>query len=119
VPCRIPLTWGVQGFFIETLDGNGRLPSPERVKRTFTRLKRSAYSQPAIQWAPAWKPEYSETIRGRSVVILPDNDPPKDENGKPHYKGQKHAASVAADLLRVGGEVRIVEVPEGKEFPIG
>jgi len=53
------------------------------------------------------------------VVILPDNDPPKDENGKPHYKGQKHAASVAADLLRVGGEVRIVEVPEGKEFPIG
>ena len=38
-----------------------------------------------------------------------------DEGGKPHYKGQKHAASVAADLLRVGCEVRIVEVPKGKD----
>jgi uncharacterized protein (DUF927 family) len=65
--------------------------------------------------AGKWRPEYSETIRGRSVVLLPDNDPPTDENGKPHYKGQKHAASVAADLLRVGCEVRIVEVPEGKD----
>src|ERR1039458_392730 len=61
------------------------------------------------------RPEYSETVRGRSVVLLPDNDPPTDEHGKPHYKGQKHVASVAADLLRVGCEVRIVEVPQSKD----
>jgi putative DNA primase/helicase len=65
--------------------------------------------------AGKWKSEYAETLRGRSVVLLPDNDPPKDEDGNPHYKGQKHAGSVAADLLRVGCEVRIVEVPEGKD----
>jgi uncharacterized protein (DUF927 family) len=65
--------------------------------------------------AGKWRPEYSEAVRDRSVVILPDNDPPTDEDGKPHYKGQKHAASVATDLLRVGCEVRIVEVPEGKD----
>ncbi len=65
--------------------------------------------------AGKWRPEYSEMIRGRSAVLLPDNDPPIDEGGKPHFKGQKHAASVAADLLRVGCEARIVEVPEGKD----
>jgi uncharacterized protein (DUF927 family) len=55
--------------------------------------------------AGKWHAEYSETLRGRSVVILPDNDGP----------GRKHAAAVAADLLRVGCEVRIVEVPKGKD----
>jgi hypothetical protein len=55
--------------------------------------------------AGKWHPEYSESIRGRSVVILPDNDGP----------GRKHAAAVAADLLRVGCEIRIVEVPTGKD----
>jgi putative DNA primase/helicase len=65
--------------------------------------------------AGKWRPEYSEMVRGRSAALLPDNDPPVDEDGKPHYKGQKHAASVAADLLRVGCKVRIVEVPKGKD----
>jgi uncharacterized protein (DUF927 family) len=55
--------------------------------------------------AGKWRPEYSETIRGRSVVVLPDNDPP----------GRKHAAVVAADLLRVGCDVRIIEIPKGKD----
>jgi uncharacterized protein (DUF927 family) len=65
--------------------------------------------------AGKWRPEYSEMIRSRTVVVLPDNDPPTDEHGGPHYKGQKHAALVAADLLRVGCEVRVVEVPHGKD----
>jgi putative DNA primase/helicase len=55
--------------------------------------------------AGKWRAEYSETLRGRSVVILPDNDGP----------GRKHAAAVAAALLRVGCEVRIVAVPERKD----
>jgi hypothetical protein len=51
--------------------------------------------------AGKWRAEYSEALRGRRVVILPDNDEP----------GRKHAAAVAADLLRVGCQVRIIELP--------
>jgi uncharacterized protein (DUF927 family) len=55
--------------------------------------------------AGKWRTEYSEAMRGRAAVILPDNDQP----------GQAHAAAVAADLLRVGCEVRIVQIPKGKD----
>jgi hypothetical protein len=55
--------------------------------------------------AGKWRAEYSEAIRGRSAVVVPDNDKP----------GRAHAAAVAADLLRVDCEVRIVEVPVGKD----
>jgi putative DNA primase/helicase len=55
--------------------------------------------------AGKWRAEYSDVLRERSVVILPDNDGP----------GRAHAVTVCADLLRVGCEVRIVEVPEGKD----
>ena len=55
--------------------------------------------------AGKWRPEYSDMLRGRSVVMLPDNDEP----------GRKHAAVVAADLLRVGCEVRIVDLPNCKD----
>jgi len=65
--------------------------------------------------AGKWRNQYGETLRGRSVVIIPDADPATDENGKPHYKGQKHAAAVAASLLQHGCEVRIVELPRGKD----
>jgi hypothetical protein len=67
--------------------------------------------------AGKWRTEYSEAIRGRAVVLLPDNDPPTDDDGKPHYKGQKHAAWVAADLLRVGCEVRR-HTPRVSEPPV-
>jgi uncharacterized protein (DUF927 family)/5S rRNA maturation endonuclease (ribonuclease M5) len=55
--------------------------------------------------AGKWRPEYSDALRGRSVIILPDNDEP----------GRQHAAAVSAELLRVGCEVRIVEVPTCKD----
>jgi hypothetical protein len=65
--------------------------------------------------AGKWRQEYSETLSGRNVVVIPDNDPTTDENGNPHCKGQKHAAAVAESLLRYGCEVRIVELPRGKD----
>jgi putative DNA primase/helicase len=55
--------------------------------------------------ASKWRPEYSDAVRRRSVIILPDNDEP----------GRKHAIAVATDLLRVDSSVRIVEVPQGKD----
>ncbi len=55
--------------------------------------------------AGKWRADYSETLRGRSAVILPDNDKP----------GRAHSAAIASDLLRVGCEVRLVELPRGKD----
>jgi putative DNA primase/helicase len=44
---------------------------------------------------------WADYFRGRHIVILPDNDEP----------GRRHAAAVAAALLRVAASVRIVELP--------
>ena len=65
--------------------------------------------------AGKWRHEYAETLSGRTVVVIPDNDPATDENGKSHYKGQKYAAAVAESLLKHGCEVRIIEFPSGKD----
>lgn len=51
--------------------------------------------------AGKWRDEYSETLRGRSVVILPDND----------EVGRTHARQVAASLRDVAGSVKVVELP--------
>lgn len=51
--------------------------------------------------AGKWKAEYSQTLRGVNVVILPDNDAP----------GKKHAATVAAALDGVAASVRVLELP--------
>jgi hypothetical protein len=65
--------------------------------------------------AGKWRDAYAETLRGRRVVVITDNDPPTDENGTPHHRGQKHCATVADSLLRHGCEVRIIEPPRGKD----
>ncbi len=51
--------------------------------------------------AGKWKPEYSEALHGRNVVILPDNDNP----------GQTHSEQVAASLHGVAESVKVVELP--------
>lgn len=48
-----------------------------------------------------WKPELGEALKGRSVVILPDNDPP----------GEKHAAVVSKALEGVASSVKILRLP--------
>ncbi len=45
-----------------------------------------------------WRPEYSEQLRGRDIVVIPDND----------GVGRGHAQTIANALLRVGCTVRIV-----------
>ena len=49
-----------------------------------------------------WLPAYSESLRGRQVAILPDNDP----------DGEAHAAHVAKSLKGVAAEVVIVRLPD-------
>ena len=65
--------------------------------------------------AGKWRDAYAETLRGRRVVIITDKDPPTDDKGNPHYRGQKHAGVIAESLLRHGCEVRIIEPPRGKD----
>jgi hypothetical protein len=51
--------------------------------------------------AGKWRKEHAEALRGRDVVILPDNDEP----------GRKHAEQVARSLRRVARSVKVVELP--------
>lgn len=51
--------------------------------------------------AGSWENDYTLTLHGRSVVILPDNDEP----------GQKHAARVALALQGSTREVRVINLP--------
>ena len=48
-----------------------------------------------------WRSEYTKTLRGASVVIVPDNDGP----------GEDHAVAVARSLDGVAQEVRILRLP--------
>ena len=55
--------------------------------------------------AGKWLAGYSEFLRGKRVVIIPDADEP----------GRGHALDVAHSLLDVAAEVRIVELPGAKD----
>lgn len=50
--------------------------------------------------AGKWRSEYAESLRGRAVVVLPDNDP----------IGRKHAEQVRAALEGVATSVRVLEL---------
>ena len=51
--------------------------------------------------AGKWKREYSESLRGARVCILPDNDDP----------GRKHGQAVGQALHGIASEVRVLELP--------
>jgi len=53
--------------------------------------------------AEKWRTEYSETLRGKRVVILPDADEP----------GRRHADLVARALHGVAASVKVLAVPDG------
>jgi len=52
--------------------------------------------------ATKWKPEYTETLTGAHVVILPDND----------TEGEKHAQVVLAALRGKAASLRLVQLPD-------
>jgi hypothetical protein len=51
--------------------------------------------------AGKWRSEYNQVLRGRPVVILPDNDEP----------GKKHARDIAMSLEGVAASVTILDLP--------
>jgi len=50
----------------------------------------------------AWLPHYSETLRGREVVVWPDADEP----------GRKHAEAVLSSLVDIAASLRCIEPPD-------
>ncbi len=54
--------------------------------------------------AKKWKPNYSETLRGATVFIIPDND----------NSGREHAELVASELSGIAKRVRVIELPAVK-----
>jgi putative DNA primase/helicase len=48
-----------------------------------------------------WQDDYSPTLEGRSVCIIPDND----------LSGRKHASKIAESLCRHVKDIRILELP--------
>ena len=53
------------------------------------------------QGAGKWRDEYSETLKGRRCVILPDNDEP----------GERHAIAVGDNLAKHGIDAYILRLP--------
>lgn len=52
--------------------------------------------------AGKWRKEYSELLRGRDVVILPDNDEP----------GRRHGQHVARSLQGLARSIKVVNLPK-------
>ena len=51
--------------------------------------------------AGKWRKFYTEALRGKNIIVIPDNDEP----------GQKHAVQVATALYGVAKSIKVVELP--------
>lgn len=76
----------------------------EKDVETARKLKIVATTNPC--GATHWKDEYSEYLKGKSVVIIPDQD----ESGK------KHSLMVAQSLQKHARAIKIVNPPNGKDL---
>jgi predicted P-loop ATPase len=56
--------------------------------------------------AEKWQPEYSESLKGKDVVILPDND----------AAGERHARQVGTSLIGKARSIKVLVVPTGKDL---
>src|SRR5262249_26474054 len=72
----------------------------EKDVATLERLGLLATTNPG--GAGKWRPEFNETLRDRHVVILPDNDPPR----------ETHANHVARHLPRIAASLQILRMPD-------
>ena len=52
--------------------------------------------------AEKWRDDYSEYLKGKQVVIIPDNDEP----------GRNHAAQVACSLAGIASSIKIINLPD-------
>jgi len=52
-----------------------------------------------------WLPEYTEALRGREVILIPDNDPP----------GRERVVRIARALVGKVARLIILELDDGKD----
>lgn len=95
-----------------TLYGTGESPLPDHVyfvegEKDVDNLKARnvAAVSPPDGAKSKWQPQYTEALKGRHVVILPDNDTP----------GRELAARAAAELHGNAASVKVLNLK--KEFP--
>lgn len=60
--------------------------------------------------AGKWLPEFNEALRGRNVVVIPDNDPP-DPNMNNVSPGKAHAEAICKSLTGVAKIIKYLELP--------
>ena len=92
VPYRLP----------ELLAGSGEVFIPEGEKHVDALLEYGFQATCNPGGAGKWRDEYSEFLRDRDVLILPDND----------EAGRKHAESIAASLKGIARRIRLLPLPE-------
>lgn len=56
-----------------------------------------------------WKDNYSHWLSGADVVVLADNDPRTDGEGKLHLKGQRHAKRVADSVRKFAKSLKLCD----------
>lgn len=56
-----------------------------------------------------WLPQYTEALRGKHVVVIPDQDLPDPKTGE--ITGHLHAAVIANELAGVAASVRVLHLP--------
>jgi hypothetical protein len=66
------------------------------------------------QGAGKWKAEFAESLAGRDVVVVPDNDPIVTRNGKTHCTGMEHAEQVADSLVGKARSVHVILLPDAQ-----
>lgn len=79
--------------------GNVFIVEGEKDVNTLGELGLTATTNP--MGAEKWRDEYSDTLQGANVIIIPDNDEP----------GQRHARQVAKSLAGKAASIRILNLP--------
>jgi|Deesub1362A_J573_1020465.scaffolds.fasta_scaffold00385_50 biotin operon repressor len=103
------------GYFTKKLEGTRRvlynLPEVLRAERVFVvegekdadRLMREGLTATTNDdGAGKWREEYSQVLKDKEVIIIPDNDPP----------GREHAELVALAVSRYARRVKILHLPD-------
>jgi putative DNA primase/helicase len=90
VPYRLPALADADTVFI---------PEGEKDCDNLAALGLTATTNPG--GAGKWRPGYARYLRGKNIIVLPDND----------RVGREHAQAVAASLTSVAASVTILELP--------
>lgn len=67
------------------------------------------------QGAGKWQDDFSDSLRGRDVILVPDNDPVTEKKGEVHCVGMEHAEAVADSLTGKVKSVHVLLLPGAEE----